>query len=204
MLVAQSVIDTLAGRIERAYRVRRLGWHGVCSTPRVWAMAAETLLKLREEDDSLPLDPELYVAAQPCDTSFVNPWSDLTGAEAVARYRQRVTEIVRRLRDELAGEIHHAEERIEQGQSVIKILTTRTRRLSPLGRYIMAYRAGRPSLASRFLQGALEQHRACPLYRQASTVFLPEGIYPTTESRTSPSELSTVSRVRSKGQFHRN
>ncbi len=193
MLVAQSVIETLANRIERAYRLRRQGWRGACSSPRLWTLAAENLIHAREQDRELPLDPELYVAAQPCDPTFAEPWNELTGAEAVERYRKRVAAIILRLRDELVGEIDYAERKIERGDPPARILTTRTRRLSPLGRFIIAHRVGRSVLANRFHQAALEQHRACPLYRQACSSLLPEGLYPGPASRSAPVPFSPAS-----------
>jgi hypothetical protein len=203
VLTSQSVIDALAGRIERAYRLRRAGWQGTCSTPRVWAVAATTLLQAHQDDPSLPLDPELFVAAQPTDSPFADPWGELTRAESVRAYRKRVRQIVRGLHDELAGEILHAERQIESGQSVGKVLLSRSRRLSPLGRYIVAHRAGRAALAKRFLHGAAEQHRACPLYRQASSGLLPAGCYPVPVSGE-PVSSPVFPPVRSRAQVHLN
>ena len=205
VLATQCVIDALAERVELAYRIRRLGWLEACSSPRVWSVAAETLFRAHNNDPTLPLDPELFVASQPSESSFPDPWGELTHEESVGRYRERVAEIVRRLHDELAGEVRKAEERIEQGEPIVKILLSRSRRLSPLGRYIAAHRAGRPALANRFRQAAWEQHRSCPLYRRASAGLLSEGVYPIATPRdlaTTPPPTQLPSRPRS--QVHLN
>jgi hypothetical protein len=178
VLATYSVIEILGDRIERAYRRRRPSWRGVCSTPRVWGVAAETLIQAHLADHSLPLDPELYVLAQPCDAYFANPWGELTGATAVGYYRTRVDQIIDGLRSELANEVRRAEGRIVAGQSAARVVLSRSRKLSPLGRYIVAVRAGRPALARRFLHGVAEQHRSCPLYQLAYTTFLPAETYP--------------------------
>ena len=86
------------------------------------------------------------------------------------------------LRAELTREIRHAEGRIGKGQPVANVLLARDRRLSPLGRYLVALRAGRPALAERFLRGAVKQHQACPLYKPAASAFLPDDLYPSAVS----------------------
>lgn len=201
MLATQSVIETLADRIERAYRRRRLDWRGLSSSPRVWAIAAETLLLAREADPALPLDPELFVAAQPCDSPVVDPWGELTGSSAVRSYSGRVTEIILGLRAELAGEVAYAEDRVAQGEPIARVLLTRNRRVSPLGRYIVARRAGRPALANRFVGGALDQHRACPLYRRACAELLPDGSYPNLDPLASAAGSARPAGERVRGLF---
>jgi hypothetical protein len=175
----QKTIDALAERIERAYRLRRPGWHGGSTTLRVWAVAAANLLRVHENDPAYPADPELFVVAQPLDSPFADPWRELTQEVAARHYRARVREIIRALRAELQGEIRLAEGRVAAGQPIACVLAAECRRLSPLGRYIVAHRAGRPVLALRFLDGAVEQHRSCPLYLAASAGLLPPGRYPT-------------------------
>ncbi len=204
MLTKQIVIDALADRIERAYRLRRIGWRGMCSTPRVWSIAAKTLLLAHEENSSLPIDPALFVAAQPFDAPFIDPWSELTRPESIRHYQKRIREIVRSLRHELTGEVRHAERRIEQGQAIRTVLLSRTQRLSALGRMIVAYRAGRLVLAKRFVQEAMEQHRACPLYRQACAGFLPDHIYPVPELEVSPIVPAETHKLRTASQVHLN
>ncbi len=57
-------IDQLAKRVERAYyhhfATSLRGWSG----SGVWEVAAAGLLELHRESPGLPLDPELFVAAQ--------------------------------------------------------------------------------------------------------------------------------------------
>jgi hypothetical protein len=182
MLPTQSVIDGLAERIERAYRLRKAYRHGGCSTDRVWTVAAIELLKIHDSHPTVPVDPELYVAAQSGESFYCNPWLELTQAESGRRYRWKVREIVRSLRAELTREVTLAEERIEAGRSIGKVLKTSGQWLSALGRFIVAQRAGRTVLAQRFLREAVEQHRSCPLYREASSRLLSPGEYPVAES----------------------
>ena len=54
----------------------------------------------------------------------------------------------------------------------------RTRRVSALGRYVAAVRAGRPDLAAAVRDEAQQQHRSCPLYRLACDGLIPETAYP--------------------------
>jgi len=178
VIATQGIIDTLAERIERAYHLRRPGWHGACTTDRVWSVAARVLLEVHRSSSSVPADPELFVAAQPTVSSCPDPWSELTSAEAGLHYRRRVRAIVRALRTELAREVKLAEERIGSGQAIGRVLLAPSGRLSPLGRFIVAQRAGRSALARRFASEAADQHRACPLYREASRRLLPPGVYP--------------------------
>lgn len=197
MLATQSQIDTMAGRIERAYRLRRPQWHGGCSTPRVWAVAARVMLEVHRADPGVPADPELYVAAQPAATSYPDPWSELTTAEAADRFRQRVRAIVRALRSELAREVKLAEERIGSGQAIGRVLAERSGRISPLGRFIVAQRAGRLALARRFATDAADQHRSCPLYREASRRLLAPGLYPVAETDGATAPAASPRRLRS-------
>jgi hypothetical protein len=175
----QDQIDVLARRIEHAYRLRRPGWHGQCSTSRVWAAAAGALLRAHEADGDCPPDPELFVAAQPLDPCFADPWRDLAHEAAAEHYGQRVRAIIRSLRAELRDEIRLAERRVANGRPLTQVLTGASHRLSPLGRYIIARRAGRPALADRFRDAAVLQHESCPLYQQASSPLLPADSYPT-------------------------
>ena len=178
MLTTQTTIDRLATRIERAYRLRRASWYRGCTTSRVWTTAAAMLLQVHKDDPAIPLDPELYVAVQPDDTSFDDPWIGLIRPEAAARYRRQVRAMVRRLRAELRGEIRSAERRVGRGEELGAVLIGASHRLSPLGCYIVALRAGSDKLAERFRAGAASQHRSCPLYHQASLPLLPPGRYP--------------------------
>lgn len=192
MQAVKNLIEILEDRIERAYWRSRKGWRGIRSTPGVWTAAAETLVQANLEDRSLPIDPELYVLAQAPDSHFADPWRELTGAPAIDHYRTRVEAIVAGLRRELAQEVRYAEARIEAGRPAVEVVISRNRRLSPLGRYIVAYRAGLPTLAGRFRHSATEQHRACPLYRPACSGFLPADVYPVQEAIEGPFEATPI------------
>jgi hypothetical protein len=150
-----------------------------CSTSRVWSSAA---LRLWEAHTSaparVPLDPELFVASQPISTPFSDPWTELASRESIRRFRSAVSRIVRRLRAELKRELMAAEQSIRQGQEISTVLGRRNRRLSSLGSYILARRAGRDDLADHFAAAAAAQHRSCPLYRTASMAFIPAEYYP--------------------------
>jgi hypothetical protein len=188
VLATQATIEGLAGRIERAYRLRRSGWYRGASGAGPWSTAAAILVQLHQEDPAVPLDPELYVAVQPADNSFDDPWEGLAQAAAGRRYRARVREMIGRLRAELRAEIRYAERRIARGEPAHKVLTSADKRLSPLGRYIVSMRADHGDLGERFRREAMAQHRSCPLYRAASLALLPADLYPARE-RSADDEL---------------
>ena len=178
----------LADRIEQAYARRRPGRRLAFADPRVWTAAAATLLQAHCDDpERVPLDPELYVAAQSRLTSFDDPWMELASDASARRYHRRVRRIVRGLREELRAEVQWAERRIRRGESIRTVLTSRGRRLSPLGRFIVASRAGRPELADRFEASARAQHYSCPLYRHASLGLLPAAVAYPFDSDSPPS-----------------
>jgi hypothetical protein len=202
VLATQAALEVLAERIERAYQLRRSGWYRGCSSAGVWSTAAAILVQLHEDDATLPVDPELYVAVQPVGGSFDDPWVGLTQPSATRRYRRRVRAMIRALRSELRAEVRHAERRIARGETLEKVLKTPSKRLSPLGCYIVAHRAGCPALGERFRLGAVEQHRCCPLYRAASLHLIPPELYPGRE-RSADEDLVAMTRQRSP-QFHLN
>lgn len=175
MLTTQREIDTVADRIEKAYRAQRRDWDGVCSTQRVWSVAAANLLRAESNCGFVAVDPELFVASQKGYLAFPDPWEELTVADAVCRYQRRLRQIVRSLQRELAAEVKLAEDRVEAGQDLAKVLGRPSRRISALGRYIVARRAGCFTLSAQFLTGSLEQHRSCPLYQLACADLLPAG-----------------------------
>jgi len=150
------------------------------------------------EDPEVPIDPELFVASQPINAPYADPWTCLALAEAGQRYRHRVRRIIRRLRQELKREIQRAEGLLSEGRALAAVLRTRDARLSPLGLYITAQRAGRPDLAEKLRSGAVEQHKCCPLYRSASLTLLPVELYPADDAGVSSSpevpELSFLHR----------
>jgi hypothetical protein len=171
----------VADRIEQAYRHRHPKWRPVSADPRVWMAAAAALLRSHEDDATIPVDPELFVAAQPISPLVPDPWGELTDEESVGRYRGRVRGIIHLLRLELKAEVRSAERQILLGETIESVLRTKNRKISPLGRYIVACRAERPDLADRFRTAARDQHRACPLYRHATRRLLSPGAYPVRE-----------------------
>ena len=183
---SQALIDSYAERIERAYRLRRPDWRRDCSSNRVWSAAAAVLLSVDQSDTSIPHDPELFVASQPMRSYYADPWVEIATPAAAQLYRSRVAEIVRVLRRELRAEVRYAESQVASGRRIANVLAIPSRRVSPLGCYIVAHRASRPILAKRFVDAAVAQHGSCPLYRQASLKFLPAELYPVPE----PSEIT--------------
>jgi hypothetical protein len=192
VLPTQETIDYLADRIERAYALRRAGWYRGCSTRRVWAAAALCLWQVHMDDPSLPLDSELFVASQPITGSLGDPWVELTQVEAGRRYRAQVRRLIRRLRMELRREVRRAERMMGEDMRASIAALSQDSRLSPLGCYIAAYRMGRPDIASCFAQGAVEQHRSCPLYRSASLALLPADCYPIDDPSIVPERTGGV------------
>jgi len=154
-------------------------WNDGCSTARVWTAAALVLLQIHDEHPEIPMDPELFVASQALDTGVVDAWSDLASPSAGEAYRRRVREIVRRLERELGREVERAERLARDGRPIGNVLCGGDSRLSPLGRYIVANRAGRADLAAALLTDVRAQHLSCPLYRSACLAFLPADQYPT-------------------------
>jgi hypothetical protein len=182
VLPTQELIEHLAERIERAYALRRQSWSRGCSTRRLWSAAALRLWQAHVDDPRLPLDCELYVASQPINESLSDPWSELAQPSAARRFRDRVVRIVGRLRRELAREVRLAERLIRKEGAIGLSAMPPSHRISPLGYYIAAQRAGLPGLADRFAAGAAEQHRSCPLYQNASIAFLSADLYPAGKS----------------------
>jgi hypothetical protein len=178
VLPSQGLLGKLSARIEQAYGLRRPDWRGGCSTSRVWSAAAQCLWAAHAANPAeIPLDAELFVASQPIAAPFADPWSEVTGPDAVRRYRSRLRRIVRRLRAELKREVARAETLIGRGREIAEVLNAGGR-ISALGCFIVALRANRGDLAVGFTSGASAQHRSCPLYRRASLALLPGHLYP--------------------------
>ena len=179
MLPTQEVIDRLACRIERAYELRRPHWRRGCSSPRVWSAAALQLWEAHSGDPArLPLDPELFVASQAISERLPDPWFELTTPASKKMYRRQVYQIIQELRIALKREVRRAERAIERGRDISVVLTVNNGKLSDLGCYLVARRAGRDDLAVRFAAAAIEQHRFCPLYRSACLPLIPCEDYP--------------------------
>lgn len=178
MLATQHETEQIGERIERAYYQRRPRtlWSG--STTGLWSVAATRLIQSHREDPTIPVDPELYVAAQLIDPRRPNPWYDLTQEISIRRYCRHVRKVVRGLRAELHSEIRLAERKIRRGVRLDEVLSSQSRSLSPLGCFIVALRAGRDEVAEQFQSSTEDQHWSCPLYRQASLPWLSSDAYP--------------------------
>ena len=171
-------IEILADRIEGAYRRRLTGDRPVIEAW-VWTAAAVQLLRLHRSDPIMPLDPELYVAAQVVKRGTSDPKALLARPGSIRRYRRRVHRIIQQLRGELRAEARRYDVLIRLGRSPEAVLLSKGKRaLSPLGSYIIARRIGRHDLAERLRSSAAIQHHACPLYRQACLDLLPVETYP--------------------------
>jgi len=195
VIFSQEAIGELAGRIERAYRRRHPMWQSVGLTPGVWESAAARLYEAAAVHPTIPVDPELYVAVQDRGEPRHGPWAELAQVGALRRYLKAVGKIVGQLRVELRSEVRRAEIRLNRGVPLDQVLASETTRLSPLSRYILAHRAGRPDLSIRWRAAAEGQHRSCPLYRLASRALLPSRAYPTSEEVlcTRPGVIEIVS-----------
>jgi hypothetical protein len=190
VLASQALLDQLSGRIQRAYALRHPDWRGGCSTSRVWAAAAQRLWAAHAADPArVPLDAELFVASQRIAVPFADPWSELTQPESARRYKAILRKIVRKLRRELEREVGYAERLIRNGRNIRDALRAEGR-LSALGCFIVAVRAGREDLASRFTAAAAAQHSAFPLCWQATRALLPPDRYPAPAELAAPGTQS--------------
>ncbi|WP_435007903.1 hypothetical protein P12x_005167 [Tundrisphaera lichenicola] len=178
MLATQDAIEVLADRIERAYRRRYPNWNSIGLTPGVWESAATRLLEASDFKPTIPIDPELFVAVQSVDHSRPDPWSELTQERSLGRYLRALERIVGQLRQELIREVRRAESRLLRGMTLDELVESGAKGISPLALYILTHRAGRHDLSVRLANEAVEQHRSCPLYLQASRSLLPNHAYP--------------------------
>jgi hypothetical protein len=177
VLPCQETITSLADRIEQAYLRRHPDWTAARTSRGVWAAAASGLLMFHRNVPSVPADPELFVRVQPA-RAWPDPWADLAQEAALRQYRRHVRRIVAQLRDEIRSEVRAAERRVRRGSTLTAVLAESRGRLSALGRYVLARRAGQHDLAERLRPEAERQHRSCPLYQQACRSLLPHDAYP--------------------------
>jgi hypothetical protein len=171
------MIGSLADRIEQAYMRRYPDWTPARTSAGVWAAAAAGLSMLHRNVPSVPVDPEMFVAVQP-KRAWADPWADLAQESALRRYRRHVRRIIAQLREEIRDEVRAAERSVRRGSSLATVLSESGGRLSALGRYVLARRAGLYDLAERLRPEAERQHRSCPLYQQACRSLLPTDAYP--------------------------
>ena len=186
MICSQSDIDSIAERIESAYRRRHHQWPGLALSPGVWESAASTLLQLSIDRPNIPIDPELFVAVVAESGSTPDPWSELTQRRSRNRYLKALRRIVGQLRRELTEELRVAARLISQGQSLDEVLDAPSLPISPLARFILAWRAGRLDLSARHRAAVENQHHSCPLYLLACRKFLPAKVYPLSKSGKKP------------------
>src|SRR5262245_5253091 len=131
MLLPPLALDEVADRIERAYRRLRPDYPCAKTPSPVWALAAAKLLQLHRQQSWIPMDPELFVAAQPAISPTADPWQDLVRAASTRHYLRRVRQIIRGLGRELHEEVRRAERRIRRGAPVDQVLLGRCRWISP-------------------------------------------------------------------------
>ena len=193
MICSQDAIDLVATRIESAYRRRYPRWLAIGLTPGVWESAASRLLEASAERPKVPIDPELYVAVQPRAGHTPDPWAELTQRRSLQRYRKSLRLIIGQLRKELKSEVQRAESRFLRGMSLEEVLAEEESRISPLTRYILAYRAGRHDLSKKHRVAAENQHRSCPLYRLAARSLLPGHAYPSSDPACKAREFAAFS-----------
>jgi hypothetical protein len=174
---SQEMIASLAERIEQAFSRRYPDWTTVRTSSGVWEASAAGLMMLNRNFPSVPLDPELFVKVQR-QRKWADPWVDLVQESAFRRYRRQVRRIISHLRSEIKDEVRSAERQLRSGTLLPEVLSDSSGRISALGRYVIARRAGQDELAERLRPEAERQHRSCPLYRQACRFLLPDNTYP--------------------------
>ena len=174
---SREMIASLADRIQIAYSRRKSDSRTFRGSDGVWEAAATGLLTLQQNDPTIPVDPELFVAVQP-NRPWSDPWGELTQKAALTRYRREVRRIVAQLRAEIKVEVRTVERKLREGSQLQRILADSGGQVSPMGRYIIARRAGLDDLAERLRPSAERQHRSCPLYQQACRFLLPRDLYP--------------------------
>ncbi len=181
MILSSRTVEWVSDRIERAYCRRYQEATCFMWDTRVWLLAARALLEEHQKNPWLPVDPELFVAAQCRLRSAADHWRDLSPPQAIRRYEHRVRQIIKKLRCELLAEVRRAEKAVSRGETIDAVVLRRNKSLSPLGRLIVAWRANRYDLADSLRLAARHQHDACPLYRVACVELLPPEHYPVFE-----------------------
>lgn len=181
VILSSRTVDWVSDRIEKAYSRRFCEAPYVTWDTRVWSVAARALLEQHQKTPWLPVDPELFVASQCRAGTTADPWSDLAPPQAIRRYQSRILQIIRKLRAELKHEVRRAERAIARGDTVERLIARSDKRFSPIGKLILAHRAGRADLVETLRIRARHQHDACPLYRSACQSLLPLDCYPVSE-----------------------
>ena len=94
MIPTQDEIEPLAERIERAYRRRYPYWNPIGTTPGAWETTATRLISAVGIDPTIPVDPELFIAAQPPVENPHDPWAELAQERPFRLYLKAVKKIV--------------------------------------------------------------------------------------------------------------
>lgn len=145
--------------------------------PELWIRSAVGLIRMNEEENQYPRDPELFIALlSPED--FYGKTQDQILDQLLNSYAKRVRRIIRQLRHELSGELRFLLQERRRGSSLEDLIFTQKRAITPLSRYIFAHVNGRSDLAQSLIEHVVEQHKACPLYRHASRRWLSDRKYP--------------------------
>ena len=182
MIATQHNLDSLADRIERAYRLRHPNWLATGLTPGVWRIAAVRLYESVASVSTLPIDPELFVAVQNYKSFRRDPWAELTQERAAKAYRLSIQQIVRQLKKELTLEICWSTRYLATTGSIDELLSLPKLKISPIVKLMLCEEHGRSDLAASYRPSAEAQHLACPLYRLACKHLVPAHHYPRPEA----------------------
>ena len=178
MIASQRSLSSLADRIERAYKRRHPNWLATGLTLGVWKVAATRLYEVAGNHESLPADPELFVAAQSFNSFRRDPWTELAQEEAVKTYRVAIRRIIRQLKKELTLEICWSTRYLESTGSIDDLMSLPKAKISPIIKSMLCQQHGRPDLTAIYQPAAEAQHLACPLYRLACEHLVPAHCYP--------------------------
>lgn len=177
MTTCNNVLE-IAIRLESAYMRFRptLGERNEMSSD-FWIQCAVALMAVNRTDSIIPLDPELFIAAQ-TERNGSSPFMEADVNKAIDRYKGAILRTIRKLRQELTEELKRLSTASLRGLTVERLVRSSSRRFTPLSLYIHAHRMNREDLANELVSQVLEQHEHCPLYRFASSQWLDEGRYP--------------------------
>ena len=178
VIASQHSLSSLADRIERAYKRRHPNWLATGLTLGVWRVAATRLYEVAGNHESLPADPELFVAVQNFNTFRRDPWAELTQEEAVQTYQIAIRRIVRQLKKELTLEICWSTRYLKSTGSIDELISMPKSKISPIIKLLLCQQHGRLDLIALLQPAAEAQHLACPLYRIACEHLVPADCYP--------------------------
>lgn len=181
MITCRSVLE-IAIRLELAYDRKFVGsTRAALLDSELWVQAAVRLIALHEADNCYPKDPELFIAVQK-QASFLGENREVVLEKLVSRYTRHVRRLIRTLRDEIDVELKYLSRNLRRGLTLECLVRSHSRTVTPLSRFIFAHMHGRRDLSDSLIAPVLEQHKACPLYRQASVRWLKVENYPSIRS----------------------